>query len=112
MKKILFLLVAAVCSFAACNPTHEDIGNAGHISIDELIAKTTVTVDKTADGTKNGNVVYCQTSAPVNAKWNIGGKEFIGNYAWKKMKVNWNQNGDYVKTPYTIVLTALCPDGT
>ena len=111
MKKILFLLVAAVCTFVGCNPVHEDISNGGSITVDELKAKTTVTVDKAADG-KNGNVITCQTSAPVNAKWDIGGKEFIGNYAWKKMKVKWDENGEYVPTPYTIVLTALCPDGT
>ena len=76
---------------------------------------STVTVDKTSDGSKFGNVVTCTTSAPVNAKWDIGGKEFVGNYAWKKMKVNFNMNGSdivYVETPYTVVLTAICPDGT
>ncbi|UKK54442.1 hypothetical protein [Prevotella sp. E2-28] len=111
MKKILFLLVAAICTFAACDPVHEDVSNAGHITLDELIAKTTVSVDKAENG-NNGNVVTCKTSAPVNAKWSIDGKEFVGNYAWKKMKVKWDENGDYIKTPYTIVLTALCPDGT
>ena len=111
MKKILFLLVAAICTFAACDPVHEDVSNAGHITLDELIAKTTVSVDKAENG-NNGNVVTCKTSAPVNAKWSIDGKEFVGNYAWKKMKVKWDDNGDYVKTPYTVVLTALCPDGT
>ena len=110
MKKI-FLFFVAVCAIVGCDPTKEDISNAGHITVDELKAKSTVTVDKAQNG-QNGNVITCSTSAPVNAKWNIGGKEFIGNHAWKKMKVNWNQNGDYVKTPYTIVLTALCPDGT
>ena len=101
MKKILFLFVAVVCAFTACDPTHEDISNAGHISLDELKAKTTVTVDKAASGL-NGNVITCSTSAPVNAKWTLGGKELIGNYAWKKMKL-----GDHIVT-----LTALCPDGT
>ena len=101
MKKILFLLVAAVCAFAACDPIHEDISNGGHITLDELKAKTTVTVDKAASG-QNGNVITCQTSAPVNAKWDFAGKELIGNFAWKKMKL-----GDHVVT-----LTALCPDGT
>ena len=100
MKKI-FLLFAAVCVFAACDPTQEDISNGGHITLDELKAKTTVTVDKAASG-QNGNVITCQTSAPVNAKWDFAGKELIGNYAWKKMKL-----GDHVVT-----LTALCPDGT
>lgn len=100
MKKIL-LLFAAVCAFAACDPVSEDIGNGGHITADELKAMSTVTVDKAASG-KNGNVITCSTSAPVNAKWDIGGKEFVGNYAWKKMKLG----------SYTVTLTALCPDGT
>ena len=100
MKKILLLFVA-VCAFAACDSVHEDVGNDGHITADELKAKTSVTVDKDQSG-QNGNVVTCSTSAPVNAKWSIGGKEFIGNYAWKKMKL-----GEHV-----IVLTAICPDGT
>jgi len=101
MKKILFLLAVAVCGFAACDPIHEDISNRGHITVDELKAKTTVTVDKAASG-QNGNVITCSTLAPVNAKWNIGGKEFVGNYAWKKMK----------KGSHVVTLTALCPDGT
>ena len=101
MKKILFLLVAAVCAFAACDPTHEDISNGGHITLDELKAKTTVTVDKAASGL-NGNVITCQTLAAVNAKWDFAGKELLGNYAWKKMKL-----GNHVVT-----LTALCADGT
>ena len=101
MKKILLLLVVAVCSFAACDPIHEDISNGGHITLDELKAKTTVTVDKAGSGL-NGNVITCQTLAPVNAKWDFAGKELIGNYAWKKMKL-----GDHVVT-----LTALCADGT
>jgi hypothetical protein len=100
MKKI-FLIFAAVCAFAACDPTHEDISNAGHITVDELKAKSTVTVDKAPSG-QNGNVITCTTSAPVNAKWEIGGKELLGNYAWKKMKLG----------EHTITLTALCADGT
>ena len=100
MKKI-FLIFAAVCALFACDPTHEDISNGGHISVDGLKAKSTVTVDKAASGL-NGNVVTCSTSAAVNAKWSIGGKEFLGNYATKKMKL-----GDF-----TVVLTALCADGT
>ena len=52
--------------------------------------------------TLNGNVVSCTTSAPVNAKWSIAGKDLLGNYAWKKLKL-----GDQ-----TIVLTGLCADGT
>ena len=100
MKKI-FLMLFAICAFASCDPIHEKIGNAGHISLEELKAKTTVTVDKAASGL-NGNVITCSTSAPVNAKWAMGGKEFYSNYAWKKMKL-----GEHVVT-----LTALCPDGT
>ena len=100
MKKI-FLLFVAVCALFACDPTHEKISNDGHITIDELKAKTTVTVDKAASGL-NGNVISCQTLAPVNAKWSIGGKDYLANYAQKKMKVG----------THDVVLTALCADGT
>jgi len=95
------LFIAAVCVLGACDPTSEDIDIGGHITVDELKAQSTVTVDKAASG-QNGNVITCNTSAPVNAKWNIGGKELIGNYAWKKMKVG----------EHTIILTARCADGT
>ena len=112
MKKILFLLVAAVCAFAACDPVQEDISNGGHITLDELKAKTTVTTDKANNGL-NGNVISCQTLAAVNAKWSIGGKEFLGNFAKRKMKVERDAaTGNYKDTPYTVILTALCPDGT
>ena len=100
MKKIL-LIFAAVCAFVACDPIQEDISNGGHITLDELKAKSSVTVDKAPSG-QNGNVITCQTLAPVNAKWDFAGKELIGNYAWKKMKLG----------NHTITLTALCPDGT
>ena len=100
MKKIILLFVA-VCAYVACDPTQEDFSNGGHITLDELKAKTTVTVDKAASGA-NGNCITCETLAPVNAKWNIGGKEFYSNYAWKKMK----------KGEHTVILTAVCPDGT
>ena len=100
MKKI-FLLFAAVCALVACDPVSEDIGNGGHITLDELLAKTTVSADKAASG-QNGNVITCSTSAPVNAVWDIGGKNFIGNYAWKKMKLG----------RHTVVMTAVCADGT
>jgi len=100
MKKILLLLVA-ICAFAACDPVQEDFSEGSAISVDELKAKTKVSVDKAASG-QNGNVITCQTSAAVNAKWDIGGKEFIGNYATKKMKL-----GSYI-----IKLTALCADGS
>ncbi len=100
MKKI-FMLLATTCAFASCDPEQEDFSNGGHITADQLKSMSTVTVDKAASGL-NGNVITCSTSAPVNAKWDIGGKELLGNYAWKKMKM-----GDY-----TIVLTGLCADGT
>ena len=100
MKKI-FLFFAAVCAYVACDPVSEDISNAGHITLDELKAKTTVTVDKASSG-QNGNVISCETLAPVVAKWNIGGKEFVSNAASKKMKLG----------EYTVILTALCADGT
>ena len=74
MKKIFFLL-AGVLTFFACDPTHEDIGNDGHISLDDLIAKTTVTVDQDGTG-KNGNVITCNTSAPVAATWTFFDKVF------------------------------------
>ena len=100
MKKILFVF-AALCIFAACDPVHEDYSNAGHITAEKLRELSSVTVDKAADG-QNGNVITCMTSAPVNAKWSIGGKEYIANYAWKKMKLG----------EHKVFLTALCPDGT
>ena len=100
MKKI-FLMFVAICAFAACDPTHEKISNGGHITVDELKAKTIVTVDKAASGA-NGNVIICETSAPVNAKWTIGGKDFLANAAKKKMKLGTHE----------VVLTALCADGT
>ena len=100
MKKI-FLMFVAICAFAACDPTHEKIGNDGHITADQLKSMTTITVDKAASGL-NGNVITCSTSAPVNAKFNIGGKEFIGNFATKKMKLG----------SHKVIVTALCADGT
>ena len=100
MKKI-FMLFAAVSVIFACNPTHEKISNDGHISADELKAKSSVTVDIAPDG-KNGNVVSCTTSAPVNAKWTIGGKDLLGNFAKKKMKL-----GEHI-----VLLSGLCADGT
>ncbi len=93
MKKI-FMLLAAVCAFASCDPVQEDISNGGHITAEELRAKSTVTLD--------GNVVTCTTSAPVNAKWTIAGKDLLGNSAWKKLKLG----------EQTVVLTGLCADGT
>ena len=100
MKKIS-LLFAAVCVLFACNPTHEDISNGGHITVDELRAKTVVKTDIAPDG-KNGNVIYCETLAPVNAVWEIGGKKYISTSAHKKMKLG----------EHAVKLTALCADGT
>ena len=100
MKKILFLIVATVCGFAACDPTHEDISNGGEISLDELLAKTSVTVDNDGQG-HTGNIITCSTSASVNAKWEIAGKQYLGNYTKRKMRV-----GEYV-----VKMTALCADG-
>jgi hypothetical protein len=115
MKKIFFLL-AAVCTFFACDPVHEDISNTSHITLDELLSKSSVTVDQAADG-QNGNVITCNTSAPVTAKWTFcdkvfdkeknayvfdDGKDLIGNFASKKMKV-----GEHL-----VKLTAYCADGS
>ena len=100
MKKI-FLFFAIVCVIIACNPTHEDISNGGHITADELKAMSTVTVDNDGQG-HTGNIITCNTTAPVNAKWTIAGKDVVGAYAKKKMRV-----GDYI-----ITLTGLCADGT
>ena len=100
MKKI-FLLFVAVCAIAACDPTHEKISNGGSITLEELLAKTTVTTDKAPNG-KNGNVIMCKTSAPVNAIWEIGGKKFTSTVAQKKMR----------KGEHSVKLTALCADGT
>ena len=88
------MLLAVACGLVACDPISEDIANDGHITADELKAQSSVTV--------SGNEVSCTTSAPVNAKWTIAGKEYLGNYAWKKMKL-----GSSVVT-----LTGLCADGT
>ncbi len=100
MKKI-FMLLFAICAIAACDPVQEDFKNGGHISVDELKAKSSVTLDKDDSG-KNGNVLTCTTSAAVNAKWSIDGKDLLGNYAWKKLKLG----------EHTVVLTGLCADGT
>ncbi len=99
MKKI-FLLLSAIGLFVACNPTQEDIGNAGSITQDELDSKTSITVDNDGQG-HNGNIITCQTSAPVNAKWEINGKQYLGNYSRNKMRV-----GEYL-----VKMTALCADG-
>ncbi len=94
MKKI-FLFLAAACALASCESEQEDISNGGHITLEELVAKSTVTLV--------GNEVTCETKAPVNASWTIVGKTFTNNYAWKKLKKGDNQE---------IILKALCADGT
>ena len=109
MKKI-FLFFAAVGLLFACDATHEDISNGGHITAEQLRAMSSVTVDQ--DNGKNGNVITCTTTAPVNATWTLGGKDFFNNYAKKKMKVNRDAAGNYVDTEHKVFLTALCADGT
>lgn len=104
MKKI-FLFFAAVCALVSCDPVSEDIKNGGHITVEELIAQTTVTLDKAADG-KNGNVVTCQTHAPVLATWDIKGKLYTSNYATRKM------SAVDVDQERVVILHALCADGT
>lgn len=100
MKKI-FSVIIAVCAIWACDPTHEDINMGNHITVEQLKEMTTVTLDKAPSG-QNGNVVTCETHAPVSAAWNAGGKDLAGNYVTKKLKL-----GEHV-----ITLTALCGDGT
>ncbi len=100
MKKI-FILLAIVCGVVACDPVQEDISMGGNITVEQLREMTTVTLDKAASG-KNGNVLICETHAPVSAAWNAGGKNLGGNYLWKKLKLG----------EQTITLTALCGDGT
>ena len=95
-------MFVAICAFAACDPTHENISNGGHISVEDLVKKTIVTTDIDPATGQNGNVIMCSTSANVNAKFNIGGKDFIGNYAQRKMKLG----------SFDVVMTALCEDGT
>lgn len=99
MKKILMFLAAA-CAVVACDPVQEDISNDGPITMAQLKEKTVVAVDKSGD--KNGNVITCETFAPVNAKWTIGGKVYKSNYATKKMKLG----------THMVYLDALCADGT
>ena len=103
MKKI-FLLIASVCALASCDPAQEDITNGGHITVEQLMAQTKVSLD-VVDG-KNGNVVTCETSAPVIASWDIKGKKYNGNYATKKM------SAVDVGQERTVILNAICADGT
>ena len=104
MKKIFFILAAAF-ALTACDPEQEDISNDGHITVEQLKEMCVVTTDKSANG-KNGNVISCTTSAPVNALWTINGKKYTSNFAKRKMKV-----GDEPVT-YPVSILALCADGT
>lgn len=72
-----------------------------NITVEQLKSMCVVATDKSASG-KNGNVITCETSAPVSAAWNIAGKDLAGNYVKKKVKL-----GEQV-----VKLTALCGDGT
>ena len=106
MKKI-FLFFTAVCSLFACNPAHEDISNGGHMTVDELKAMTSVTVNTDPNTGLNGNVITCKTTAPVNVKWTfkpaVGpGKDVVSYGVSKKMALG----------EYTVTMTALCADGT
>ena len=101
MKKIYLLIAAVGGALVACDPVSEDISVSGNITADQLKSMSTVLVDKASSG-QNGNVITCTTSAPVNAKWTIDGKDLLGNSAWKKMKIG----------EYTVTLTGLCADGS
>ena len=59
MKKII-LVFAAVCAIIACDPIHEDIGNAGHITADQLKSMTSISVDKAASGANGFDLCSCQ----------------------------------------------------
>ena len=88
------------------------INNTGTITVRGIYKTFGYKVSNGKDG-EYGNVITCETSAPVNAKWDIGGKEFLGNFATKKMKVTWDATkGAYATTDYVVTLTGLCPDGT
>lgn len=100
MKKI-FLFIATVCALASCDPVEEDVSNGGAITRDQLHAKTTVEFNKTPEG-KNGNMLHCETTAPVTAKWTIAGADFIRNGLYKKMTLG----------EHEVVLNAICADGT
>lgn len=100
MKKIL-LFFAAASALVACDPVQEDISMGSSITAEQLKEMCKVTTDKSASG-KNGNVITCETSAPVSAAWNIAGKDLPGAYVTKKVKL-----GEQV-----VKLTALCGDGT
>lgn len=106
MKKI-FLLFATAFALTACDPVQEDVSNAGNITLEELRAKTVATTDKASDG-KNGNVILCETLAPVNAQWTINGKKFNSNFAKRKMKVDVENGG----SEFPVSILAICADGT
>lgn len=110
MKKI-FLLLSATCALVACDPVHEDISNAGSITEEQLKESCVVTTDKAADG-RNGNVISCETSAPVTALWSINGKKFTSNSAKRKMKLAKDESDKDIPTDFKVYLTALCADGS
>ncbi len=99
------MLFAAACALVACNPVQEDFKNGGYITVEELKAQTSVSLDLAENG-KNGNVLTCVTHAPVNAVWNINGKNYLGNFATRKMS-SLDQGVERI-----VKMTALCPDGT
>ena len=103
MKKVFFLLAAA-CSLFACDPVHEDITNGSKITVEELKAMTSITTDSRNDSA--GNVITCNTSAPVNVVWSIGGKNYIGSYASRKMSLPTGEK------KFAVVVTGICGDGS
>lgn len=102
MKKI-FLFLASVLAFAACDPEQEDISMGSNISESELLSMVTVETDKATSGL-NGNVIHCKcsTGAPVAVGWHIDDKDYAGYDVYKKVKL-----GDH-----KVVMTAICGDGT
>ena len=75
MKKILFLLLVAVCAIVACNPIHEDISNGGHITADELKAKSTVIVDKVVQIAEKQTYTATAAMAPIVLMENVDVKD-------------------------------------
>lgn len=92
MKKI-FLFLASMCFFVACDPVSEDIDDGGLITdiskeeLQELRAEHQKELKEQSTVDVNGNVITCSTKASANAVWNIGGKSFLNNYAKKKMRL-------------------------
>lgn len=101
MKKLFFIL-ATTCALVACNPEQEDITNNSSITAEQIKQMTTVTTDKDPATGLNGNVITCETHAPITAAWNVGGKNLAGNYVTKKVKAGSQE----------VILTAICGDGS